>query len=183
MLCARAFPRPKETQEVDRYRNRVIAAEQEVRWTGTAGVDVTRLRQRVLKSAWWTKQCKPTSPLGYLKTTKGEFSIPCANYHDVGALLYGGNGHGGSPELRLMHALAHHMTDYTIEGTGPHGPEFARNYLTAAKRWLGQEAKDQLAVAFATHRVKTRTWSPEARAAAKRRIALKELRELSEELG
>lgn len=168
----------------DNYRNRVFAAEQEVPWQKVSGQEVTQLRNRILKSAWWKKNAAPTPAGVYgtvvsFKAANGEsFWCHCARHDDTGTLLYG----GGSPMLRLLHALAHHMVDYTLTDD-IHGPDFAKAYLTLAKRWLGQDTKDALAVAFAKHRVKTRTWSPEARAAAKHRVALKELKALREELG
>jgi hypothetical protein len=167
----------------DNYRNRVAAAEQEVAWQRVGAAEVNNLRNRILKSAWWTKHRQPTRTVGTavsLKSAAGEFWCHCAHFDDTGSLLYASTG-GGSPMLRLLHAMAHHMVDYTLTDD-IHGPEFAKAYLMAVKRWLGGETKDQLAVAFAKHKVKTRTWSPEARAAAKHRLALADLKAMREEL-
>jgi hypothetical protein len=167
----------------DNYRNRVAAAENEVAWTRVGSTEVTDLRKRVLKSAWWSKHVQDSRRVGTaisLKSANGEFWCHCANYEDTGNLLYATHGIG-SPLLRLLHAFAHHMVDYTLTDD-IHGAEFAKAYLAAVKRWLGAEAKDQLNVAFAKHKVKTRTWSPEARAAAKHRVAMKDLQALREEL-
>jgi hypothetical protein len=165
----------------DVYRSRVLNAESELPTRRLSGMDVTHLRDRILKSAWWQKNARPYKKLvgqHYFPTDNGEFAVPCARFDDAGTLLFG----VGSPELRLIHAIAHHLVDYTVPDTGIHGPEFAKAYLMATRRWLGQETRDQLAVAFAKHQVKTRTWSPEARTAAKHRAALRDLKAMREEL-
>ncbi len=68
--------------------------------------------------------------------------------------------------LTVMHALAHFLQP---EGTVVHGPEFALAYLHLVTRFIGQSQGTTLRAAFRFEKIKTSTWSPEARAAASER--------------
>lgn len=168
---ARSMPR-------DSYRSRVLAAENSVTNQRTTNHELIQMRARILKSKWWEKNRKQISPGGFMIRPNGQFTLPCANYDDTSSMCYG----DAAPMLRLMHAMAHHTVDYDDEASA-HGPEFAKAYLAIVRRFLGQDARDALYVAFATHKVKTRTWSPEARQAAKQRVAISELKKMAQELG
>lgn len=161
----------------DSFRNRVLVAEASVTWQREDGKTLVALRNRIMRSQWWGKNRKQVSPAGYMIRPSGQFRLPCADYDDTSSLLYG----NAWPSLRLMHAMAHHTVEYDDE-TSAHGPEFAKAYLGIVRRFLGQEAKDALAVAFATHKVKTRTWSAAAKQDARQRTALRELKKMREEL-
>jgi hypothetical protein len=142
------------------------------------GGELRSLQQRVLRSKWWEKNVQGVALGNCIRVSpSSSFSQPCCNYDDTGSMTYG----EVSPPLALMHALAHHTVQYT-DDMSPHGPEFAKAYLAIVRRFLGQDAKDNLNVAFAQHKVKTRTWSAAAKQEAKQRVALRELKELRREL-
>jgi hypothetical protein len=155
----------------DSYRSRVTAAEMDVTCEKLSLNDLRSLLQRVTKSKWWERR-KDEATAGTVVPDK----LPCANVYDLSSMLY-----GPAPQVKLMHALAHEITVYT-DDMSAHGPEFAKTFLEITRRFLGQHVKDSLAVAFVQHKVKTRTWSPEAKQQARQRTALRELKEIRREL-
>jgi hypothetical protein len=160
----------------DSYRGRVITAEADVICDRTTLPDLRSLQQRVLKSKWWER--RKDEAIVSAQTYDDGRELPCENYHDLSSMLY---TPVGSPQVKLMHALAHEITVYTDEMSA-HGPEFCKTFLEITRRFLGQHVRDSLAVAFVEHKVKTRTWSPEAKEAARKRTALRELKAMREEL-
>lgn len=76
-----------------------------------------------------------------------------------------GLGKASTP-LHVVHAVVHYLQP---RDSAFHGPEFARLYLQATRRFLGEEERDALARAFREHRVKARVVSAEARAKARHR--------------
>lgn len=76
-----------------------------------------------------------------------------------------GLGKASTP-LHVVHAVVHYLQP---RDSALHGPEFARLYLQATRRFLGEEERDALARAFREHRVKARVVSAEARAKARHR--------------
>jgi hypothetical protein len=149
----------------------VIAAETDVTCEKVTLTDLRSLSQRVQKSKWWERR-ESEAAVGELVPR----DLACANTYDLSSMLY-----GPAPQVKLMHALAHEITVYT-EDMSAHGPEFAKTFLEITRRFLGQHVKDSLNVAFLQHKVKTRTWSPEAKQQARQRTALRELKEMRKEL-
>lgn len=71
--------------------------------------------------------------------------------------------------LQVLHSLAHfHQPKDSVL----HGPEFAQAFLHLVKQYL-PHLYGPLRSAFTAERIKTSTWSPEARAAAKERSLTK----------
>lgn len=161
----------------DSYRSRVYAAEGAARLPKISVSDLWHLRSRVLKSTWWQKH-ERTPVFATTLTAGGKRwrTGGCLDTQDTGSMLYRPN-----PQLRMLHALAHYTVEYGDE-TQLHGPEFAKAYLAIVQRFIGREAKDDLQVQFATHKVKTRTWSPEAREKARQRFAERDLKSMLDEL-
>lgn len=159
----------------DSYRSRVAKAEADVTCEKTTLPDLRALQKRVLTSKWWERRKAEASVAAHHFGDGRE--LPCENYYDLSSMLYG----QGAAQIKLMHALAHDITVYT-DDMSAHGPEFAKVFLEVTRRFLGQHVKDSLNVAFVQHKVKTRTWSPEAKEEARKRTALRELKAMREEL-
>lgn len=87
--------------------------------------------------------------------------------------------------MDVAHALAH-LVPFPEE-QGRHGPHFCKAYLYIINRVVGATAKAELQAAMRAHKVKTRTWSPEARSRrseqAKTENAVSDLLALKAELG
>lgn len=160
----------------DSYRQRMWVAQDSVRLPKAMdAVELRKLQTRVTRSKWWearfVNQGRVVASGNYQYTVGG-----CMDYDDTAPMSLRHN-----PQLRLMHACAHHLVRYNEE-TSLHGPEFAKAFLTIVQRFLGREVRQELQLAFTTHKVKTRTWNAEARQRAKERYAERDLRSLLEEL-
>jgi len=82
-------------------------------------------------------------------------------------------------DMMFCHALAHYMTP---DNVAMHGPEYCRNLLEAVRKWISQEQADLLRKQMVVHKVKLRSWSPEARERAKQRWAERSFGGAAEEL-
>lgn len=161
----------------DSYRGRVASAEIDVRLPPADFKALVTLRARVLRSQWWGKHEATPAASGTMTAGGRRWATGgCLDHEDIASMIYRKN-----PALHLLHALAHYTVAYD-ETRQLHGPEFARAYLVIVQRFLGREAKEDLMVAFATHKVKTRTWSPAAKEQAKQRYAERDLKSLLAEL-
>lgn len=152
----------------DYMRSRVLEAEASVLMT-TPPNNYNALRDlyaTVEKSQWYQTR----AVLGEIHDCR------CGDPGDWGGISYKKN-----PQLVLLHAFAHNTVEKSEEEIA-HGPKFAQAYLAIVKRFLNQDVRDRLNAAFLEYKVKTRTWSPEAKAGAKKRYAKKELSQLLEDL-
>lgn len=152
----------------DYMRSRVIEAEASILLatpSNTYGA-IRDLYTRVSASQWYQSR----------GVRGGIHECRCNDPSDWASISYKKNS-----QLVLLHAFAHNIVEQTEEPIA-HGPKFTQAYLGLVKRFLGQDVRDRLAAAFLEHKVKTRTWSPEAKAGAKKRHATKELAQLLEDL-
>lgn len=179
------MPRPR-----DSFRKRVLDSEAKVPCS-------TRIREAVdgsgtmqgivpliVKSRWWQSRLPEIDPpnrrslvVEWAQTTK------CAAERWEGPAVQNPDGTvhrvefrsielARSKEIRVLdvyHALAHHLHP---EDTAWHGPEFCKALLDLVKKF-DPELHPVLVEQFKADKVKTRTWSAEARERAKQRHAAK----------
>lgn len=131
---------------------------------------------RVVRSAWWRRTCTPID--GRWHVAKVE--VVQARRNAGGAAMYGfhwlsatrargaimtirlGGGHvNASPAIGdpwvILHELAHVLA--IRDGHRGHGREFARYYLLAVQRWMGDDAARALRAAYVEEGVKYRATS------------------------
>lgn len=70
----------------------------------------------------------------------------------------------------VLHALAHVLTPRDV---ALHGSEFCKTFAGLVERFMGKQTKDNLLLLYRAAGVKWRTWSPEAKEAARQRAAEK----------
>lgn len=118
----------------------------------------------VVKSPWWTKHAPP-------QWTGVDWEAVFEDW-----------GRPAPPvtELMVLRRLAHRVQP---EDTAWHGVEWVKIFLSLVQRFMGMPKRTVVAAAFRAHGVKMTQWSPEAREAAKRRSAEKELLAMMKALG
>jgi len=152
----------------DMQRNKVAAAEKRL---PTPTLDSTRVQatvSEVVRSRWWGTRRPDLRTMGIQFGWK-----QCVVRPAVPRICLETN----PTYLTVMHALAHHLQ---AKDTVAHGPEFALVYIHLVSRFVGTIAGADLRAAFKAERVKTSTWSPEARAAAQERSLTKRYAEAAD---
>lgn len=171
----------------DSQRSRVWAAETAARGPVIDREELTVFANRIVRSAWFRKQTSDRTGRVHARraliTGWGRCSPEWAANGTVTFPLSGDH----RTRLDVLHAVAHATTETELrEGAPFHGPDFCKAMLAATQRWESIEAKRDLQAAFKAARVKHRTWSAEARAAAsargKARYATEDLIRLRDEL-
>lgn len=116
---------------------------------------------KVTRSQWWKKRV--SRPISF---TRYSGYVACSHAASHGEIRY------FVPTTRydLIHHLAHVLTPLDA---ALHGSEFAKEFAALVERFMGQEAKKNVLVLYKNFGVKSRTWSPEAKARAVQRAAEK----------
>lgn len=137
-----------------------------------------RYVDRIVRSAWWGRTCKPYSDLwngtwpvvkvnvrigrqggGYCFYGVTWHDLPRSQFRGCAMTIRLGRGdlHGclavADPWV-ILHELAHCLA--VRDGHRGHGREFARYYLLTVERWLGRDAAAALRAAYTAEGVKYR---------------------------
>lgn len=168
-----SFTAPRDTQ-----RTKIFNAEARVLGTFKSETlaDLIQFADTVTRSRWWGTR-RPDIRKLTMMTTGGNWCG--AGWPRTGAPITSDrvevSVHRRS-QLHVLHALAHFLQP---PESAWHGHEFAQAYLNLAKRWL-PESEPALREAFRFFKVKTTTWSPEAKAAASERAHQRRFTEAGE---
>lgn len=163
------FRRIRETEKV---LNEGGAFPESPRVVGVAARD--RYVKTLCGQEWWKRRSIRRGVPGQLAPTIVLDSYRC---HQVGSntIKVWAPHTPVNSVLPTLHGLAHAIVGW--DGPHPHGPEFAKMYLELVAHYdkaLGARLKEE----FKNRKIKTRTWSPEAKEAAQRRAASKQLIEM-----
>ncbi len=173
----------------DMQKRRINIAE-DVLWKRESGyVDLAKFTGKIQRSYWWKSQF----PYVLIKWSLGYHGPSRWEDWNSSAHLYLPRN---PTRFHVLHELAHAIRNYEVEGETdhtdeewdeigkipPHGPEFAKLYLELVGRYMGKEAKQELAQAFKENKVKTRKWSPERIEKMRVEQAILNLRSMSKDL-
>jgi hypothetical protein len=140
--------------------------------------DTWRFAETVLDSRWWNaKRPDITKENVIFKTKNGRNLV--GTLEMAPAQCWTMPLQERTTKMMILAGLCHSLPEPT---TAWHGPEYCRSLLDAIQRFIDDETADELRASFKAHRVKLRSWSLEARDAAKVRYAKKELLAMSEEM-
>jgi hypothetical protein len=147
----------------DMQRNKIYAAENDLGVQLSWPTPVLHgMADQITRTRWWKSRTtvKGVTIVDSRSRGCGVWPWPPSGSHCSVEL-----GKDRQSELHLLHALAHLIQP---RDSVWHGPSFAQAYLHLVRRFL-PDSYEPLRTAFREHRVKTQTWSEEARQAASER--------------
>lgn len=162
----------------DNQRKRVLAAERVFARrldNPLSSRQLQSLADRITRSAWFRKL---DAPFTAIQVFTDDHNTGCHQPVAKGLLvIYLNEKEATAPDL--FHEISHHLVPTNVQS---HGPEFTKQMLECARKWLGPEYKKMLYEDYRAVRAKTRVLSPEGRASLQESAARSRRQLMKEDL-